>query len=567
MDTCRGCGCDDLDCSDCIERTGAPCWWAEPGLCSACAAEGLTGAAAMLAEAGVFVSAAPPVELAADKDGAPPEWITLFPATSEIRARDGRWWKLPDPEAMVRTTLRRMADTDLVVDYGHAAEHARHRGGEAPAAGWIRALRVVAGAVQARVEWTARAAAAIAAREYRYLSPAFHRRGSDRGGEVLEIVSVALTSTPALDLPALAREGGGGESMPPEIVRLLKDLGVAADADAKAVDAALARWRAGETAAADRTALAAALGQPETAGRKALEAAIAALRPDPGQHVPRAEFERVSTALATLQKERADERATAAVDAATAAGKVTPAMRDWALKYAREKPDDFRAYVAGAPVIVQAAGDPPAAGGEKDGAALTATEVGDAPVLPRSVFGHGRLPGEGLSWRATLTPEAVPLTRIAGLIVLGGGLLQVRRQGASFVDERGPGALVEPDEWPRSGGLEMAWRPDPETPGDTLTLTAVHETHVAGLAWLPVGLPGGASRVVSRGELGTGAITLMRPAGDHTQTKLVSVSPSTAPVEHRAGSAGPWVRGVPADAALTGTALSAAPVHVRFRAA
>ena len=192
-------------------------------------------------------------------------------------------------------------------------------------------------------------------------------------------------------------------------------------------------------------------------------------------------------------------------------------------------------------------------------------EVGDAPVLPRSVFGHGRLPGEGLSWRATLTPEAVPLTRIAGLIVLGGGLLQVRRQGVSFVAERGPGALVEPDEWPRSGGLEMAWRPDPETPGDTLTLTAVHETHVAGLAWLPVSLL--RTRVVSRGELGTGAITLMRPAGDHTQTKLVSVSPSTAPVEHRAGSAGPWVRGVPADAALTGTALAAAPVRIRFRAA
>lgn len=40
---CRECGCTDLDCSDCIERTGEPCSWvpeletdAGP-ICSACA--------------------------------------------------------------------------------------------------------------------------------------------------------------------------------------------------------------------------------------------------------------------------------------------------------------------------------------------------------------------------------------------------------------------------------------------------------------------------------------------------------------------------------------------------
>lgn len=34
---CRICGCTDLDCSGCIERTGSPCHWVAPGLCSACA--------------------------------------------------------------------------------------------------------------------------------------------------------------------------------------------------------------------------------------------------------------------------------------------------------------------------------------------------------------------------------------------------------------------------------------------------------------------------------------------------------------------------------------------------
>lgn len=33
---CRECGCTDLDCSVCIEKTGHPCYWVEPDLCSAC---------------------------------------------------------------------------------------------------------------------------------------------------------------------------------------------------------------------------------------------------------------------------------------------------------------------------------------------------------------------------------------------------------------------------------------------------------------------------------------------------------------------------------------------------
>jgi hypothetical protein len=33
---CRVCGCTDDDCRGCIERTGKPCWWVEPDLCSAC---------------------------------------------------------------------------------------------------------------------------------------------------------------------------------------------------------------------------------------------------------------------------------------------------------------------------------------------------------------------------------------------------------------------------------------------------------------------------------------------------------------------------------------------------
>lgn len=36
---CRVCGCVDEDCRQCIEKTGQPCYWVEPDLCSACDGE------------------------------------------------------------------------------------------------------------------------------------------------------------------------------------------------------------------------------------------------------------------------------------------------------------------------------------------------------------------------------------------------------------------------------------------------------------------------------------------------------------------------------------------------
>lgn len=34
---CAVCDCTDDDCSGCVERTGEPCYWARPAVCSACA--------------------------------------------------------------------------------------------------------------------------------------------------------------------------------------------------------------------------------------------------------------------------------------------------------------------------------------------------------------------------------------------------------------------------------------------------------------------------------------------------------------------------------------------------
>lgn len=40
---CRACGCTDDNCSQCVLKTGEPCFWIEPDLCSACLEEALPG--------------------------------------------------------------------------------------------------------------------------------------------------------------------------------------------------------------------------------------------------------------------------------------------------------------------------------------------------------------------------------------------------------------------------------------------------------------------------------------------------------------------------------------------
>jgi hypothetical protein len=37
--TCKYCGCEDHDCRNCVEKTGAPCFWYDENVCSTCAFE------------------------------------------------------------------------------------------------------------------------------------------------------------------------------------------------------------------------------------------------------------------------------------------------------------------------------------------------------------------------------------------------------------------------------------------------------------------------------------------------------------------------------------------------
>lgn len=308
-------------------------------------------------------------------EGRAPTHVTLL-TPGPLHARDGRRWRLDDADTVVAATRVRAGSTDPVVDYEHQSAYAPTNGQPAPAAGWIRDLEVAAdGSIRARVEWTERARAAIEAREYRYLSPVFTH---DAAGVVGAIINATLTNSPALDLPALARDTGG-TAMPEHLRRALVRLGLDPDSATEAdVTSALARLDAG-LAGADRTALATALGVAADAAPAELVARATALATiDPTQWVPRVEYERLE---ARVQASAADT-SVAAVDAAIAAGQVAPSSREWALSYARTDPAGWADFIKDAPALARALPSRTAPGaGTGGGAALTPEEVGVCRAL------------------------------------------------------------------------------------------------------------------------------------------------------------------------------------------
>lgn len=85
---------------------------------------------------------------------------------------------------------------DILIDYEHQSLNAEK--GMAPAAGWFKRAvwREGDGLYAADVRWTEKAAAMIAAKEYRYISPVFSF--DKHTGEVQGLVSLGLVNQPAL---------------------------------------------------------------------------------------------------------------------------------------------------------------------------------------------------------------------------------------------------------------------------------------------------------------------------------------------------------------------------------
>ena len=126
--------------------------------------------------------------------------IQLLPY-GEFRAVDGRptdvpAWYLTEENGHDVALLANSSRNQLVVDYEHQTLYKEKNGQPAPAAGWMRWLEFTPKGMFAEVEWTDKAAAAIAAKEYRYISAVF---SYDTKGYVTKIFHAALTNFPALD--------------------------------------------------------------------------------------------------------------------------------------------------------------------------------------------------------------------------------------------------------------------------------------------------------------------------------------------------------------------------------
>ncbi|WP_167525397.1 phage protease [Roseomonas genomospecies 6] len=180
-------------------------------------------------------------------DGQAPEWVQLLPAGT-FAPNDGRApWSMKDPAAVIAASMAAAPKGLLAIDYDHAADLAAPKGGAAPAAGWITTLDARPDGIWAKVEWTPAGAKAIAAREYRFISPSFLHGKGDRA--VTRIIGAGLVNRPALSqLSALA--SSQGDTMDPVLKAVLDALGCPPNADQATALAAVATLKAGTAPAA-----------------------------------------------------------------------------------------------------------------------------------------------------------------------------------------------------------------------------------------------------------------------------------------------------------------------------
>jgi phage I-like protein len=316
----------------------------------------------------------------------PPEWILVLPEGVN-RIEEGQPF-LVDAEA-ARLVLASFKDAshDMVIDY----EHQTMTGGEAPAAGWIKTLEWRTDGEKpglwAKVDWTARAAGLIRAKEYRYHSPVLIiRRESDN--RVARLHNVALTNQPRLlDAPALAAKytlnlHEGDEDM--KNLEALKkalglDAGLSGDQAEAAVLKAVADLKTGkDKAEGDLVALKqaapgkaedlvackevlTALGLAEGADKAKVVGAVEALK------APATASGELAKQVEVLKVELGGLKAEGLISEALKSGKTSPAELDaWGRKMAQGQPEQFKLVVLA----------------RADGSVVPLKAVGAAPDAP-----------------------------------------------------------------------------------------------------------------------------------------------------------------------------------------
>lgn len=283
-------------------------------------------------------------------------WYQLLPV-GPFKARDGRPFDVPGGhwqlDKTIATTLINRAKAlgqDILIDYDHQTLNVEKTGKEAPAAGWYNGDEIEwreGEGLFIKPRWTERAAALVAAKEYRFLSAVFPY---DAQGRPLELRMTAITNDPGVvGMQALAAlsaqpiQPGQPATLTKEnsmnelLKKLLAKLGIELTGDPtdEQLQKALTELDSLQASAKKAPELEAALSAEKTA--------LAALKAQPGGQVDLAQFVPVATYNALVTQVAALTAQVDTTDAATlikearTAGKVVAAEEEYLTAYAAQK--------------------------------------------------------------------------------------------------------------------------------------------------------------------------------------------------------------------------------------
>jgi phage I-like protein len=285
-------------------------------------------------------------------DGTAPKWLQLIPAGT-FNTNDGRSFTVADPRAVIAASK-----AEIHIDYDHGTD----TGKSSRAAGWSEELKDSGPngepGIWARMHWTKSGAAAIAEKEFRFISPTFLH---DKQNVVTKILRAGLLNNPAIDeLPALASQQENDEL--DQLKQIASALGLPDTATLSDVLAAITA-RANTNAAMCKSigAVATAAGltkKPEEIGDTEVTAICAKLNAtaSAGDQQTIAtlsgQVSELRTRILELTAKDLAKTAEQKVSDAIAAGKLAPAQKDDALALCKSDPVAFDKFITGAPTIV-----------------------------------------------------------------------------------------------------------------------------------------------------------------------------------------------------------------------
>lgn len=286
--------------------------------------------------------------------------IQLLPAGT-FRAGDGRPTECPGGwfiDGSIAASLIAVAEakqTPYVIDYEHQTLRSAKNGLPAPASGWFGKLewREGEGLFAVDVEWTEAAATAIAAGEYRFISPVFLY---DTDGRVTTLINAALTNTPALDgmdeamlaVASLLAATSTEDSTMDELLEQLRwFLGLPLSATEEDILAELQKLINKIKAADSQAAAGLAWINGLESNIVALTAQVAT--PDPALWVSvEVMNQAINQARATGDEQIAQltlQQSTDLIEAALSDGRLLPAQKDWANALAKSSPEKLRHHL------------------------------------------------------------------------------------------------------------------------------------------------------------------------------------------------------------------------------